>query len=953
MKLFSQKLSRAKRSSPLNPNIDDPEADSSSQQTQPQPPANPTSSKSEATSTKQSGRTQQKRKLYPFNIDRKGKDSSRHAVHTNEQPDELLGNDDTTAVSDSNVIEPGSFDSTKPQFVQVQPPNAVWAVDTEQDMAKKPPALPAPMPSPSELSRAIAEAAHARFPSEPITSSPIGPEDTSPTDEKGAHQEVLDKMISDNNHPTLSSPPFRKSSPPPTTILASSSRTPDASFSAVTTSAEISNPPSTTSSSSKLRSVPIPQPLLLKRHTSRSSFSSADDATNYSPQQSTPSSAHIRHSLSASNFIDQRLTDSTTTIPALSPITSSAGSQDEQDDGSPALSAQSSGGNNSPAAAMSPVNGHPNTSLRRKMSYLQDTDYGSSASEAEPSDIQGGNTDQAIPSAASSFTNDSPISQSQIVQGVPNQPCASASPKYASPPVGSGGKYMLKSKRASWIDANAANPPPISTNFSLYGDGSSGSTPSTPISGPESIRQVHSRKNSIAEGMNTMAGSPGLVSSQSAYNTATYSPSLAASKELDEREPTTTTARLHKTGSLSRIGESSGKGISAIRRRESSSDFPSSSSEGSSRFADIMPKRLPRRSSTLDSINTDQEDGIDNQSPSSLPPPYALPSGYRDLFQHKRTPSLSSTLTANSIDENSPLASPAVRNPPSTLNLDETQSGSVSPVEQRAQIPLSINTKSLTSSNRERTASSSALMASSSSPKTSAQTKAHRRRSSMSMLRKIPTEELANIVSGSSPNPVVLPPMAESFNRQRSRTHTIATSNLSSIQTFESDSNENEADFSSQSRPSSLPLYQNSLHSLLKKQFHAHSDQDRQSYSRRSSSLADKDRDVTEMRLDDEGPTEGLSNRSRHSRKILNAMDFDPGLRELRAPIFPSSLLNTPYPVPVSKKDNKKLMSITRATASTSAPSLLQEDDESTISATELSSWSESSSMYRHFVIHL
>lgn len=919
MKLFSQKLSRAKRSSPLNPNSEDGQAESSAPSTPPQqqapPAASVTPSKSETTGSKSSGRTQQKRKLYPFNIDRKGKENIQPEADTVESVETSdLKNSQPSLDDQSAKVE--SFESSRPQFIKAQPPNAVWAVDTEPDMAKKPPVLPSSIPSPSELSRAIAEAAYSRSTGEPITSHPAWSQPAKPHDEKQKRDDTKDSALSESQS-NVSTPPSRKPSPPPTTLLSSSTRAADASLTPVNTSAEISNPPSSTSSSSKLRSVPIPQPLLLKRHTSRSSFSSAEDTFNDGSQLSTPSSVNARNALSPTNTLLDAKSTELSGITALSPINSSAGSHEEQDAGSPELSAKSSG-NNSPAAAMSPTTGHTNSLLRRKLSYLHDTENGSSASEAEPSDSQIGNADQAIPSAASSFTNDSPLSQHPAPQ-TNTPPSATASPKYASPPVGSGGRYMLKSKRASWIDANAANPPVIATNFPAYGEGSSGSTPSTPVSGPESIKQVHSRKNSIAEGMN-LTGSPSLASSQ-----AIYSPSLAANKEIEENDSPISNLRLHKTGSLSRISESGTKSISTIRRRESSIDFPSSGSEGSSRFADTMSKRLPRRSSTLDSTGTDPEDGMESQNASSLPPPYSLPSGYRDILHHKRTPSISSTLTTNSIDELSPLVSPAVRM--STGSLPEESSSDLgSPAELRTQIPL-VASKSLASSRRERTASSSSSMSmSSTSTKVSAQTKAHRRRSSMSMLRKIPTEELANIVSGSSPNPVITTPMSESFTRQRGRTHTIATSNLSSFQSYDDDFEDNEAESSSaQGQANSLPLYQNSLHSLLKRQFHAHADQSNQSNLKRSSSLADRDRDVTEMRLDDEDPNNGHAERNREAGK---GSEIDANFRDLRAPIFPSSLLNNPYPMSASKKSNKKFLSISNARASTSAPHLLQDTDD-------------------------
>lgn len=69
-------------------------------------------------------------------------------------------------------------------------------------------------------------------------------------------------------------------------------------------------------------------------------------------------------------------------------------------------------------------------------------------------------------------------------------------PRYAnSPPAGSGGKYMMKSKRASWIvDAGATAS--VAETMS-YHSGSSASTPLTPISFPETAaKSARSRKTS-------------------------------------------------------------------------------------------------------------------------------------------------------------------------------------------------------------------------------------------------------------------------------------------------------------------------------------------------------------------------------------------------------------------------------------------------------------------------
>jgi hypothetical protein len=80
----------------------------------------------------------------------------------------------------------------------------------------------------------------------------------------------------------------------------------------------------------------------------------------------------------------------------------------------------------------------------------------------------------------------SPSSEVEFSKTPPNSSTQSLfSPRYAnSPPAGSGGKYLIKSKRASWIvDAGG---PTVTT-----------STPSTPVSLPENIKSGRSRKSSL------------------------------------------------------------------------------------------------------------------------------------------------------------------------------------------------------------------------------------------------------------------------------------------------------------------------------------------------------------------------------------------------------------------------------------------------------------------------
>jgi hypothetical protein len=159
-------------------------------------------------------------------------------------------------------------------------------------------------------------------------------------------------------------------------LLQSSERRNEPPVNAVTTSAEII--PSTSSSCAKLRSVPIPQPLILKRRTSKSSVSSVDDHNE---------------------VIDNYPTSPTGSI---------------------------SGGD-----------------LSNRKSFLFDIDYSSS-----------------------------PGSDNNDIYHRSPPPLPLSNPRYSSPPAGSGGKYMVRSKRASWIDASSSMTP--------YD-----STPSTPLTQPQ------------------------------------------------------------------------------------------------------------------------------------------------------------------------------------------------------------------------------------------------------------------------------------------------------------------------------------------------------------------------------------------------------------------------------------------------------------------------------------
>lgn len=74
-----------------------------------------------------------------------------------------------------------------------------------------------------------------------------------------------------------------------------------------------------------------------------------------------------------------------------------------------------------------------------------------------------------------------PMNEVELTKTPPNL----STPRYPnSPPAGSGGKYMMKSKRTSWI-------------MDSGGPTDTASTPSTPISLPENIKSGRSRKGSL------------------------------------------------------------------------------------------------------------------------------------------------------------------------------------------------------------------------------------------------------------------------------------------------------------------------------------------------------------------------------------------------------------------------------------------------------------------------
>ncbi|KAI8136781.1 hypothetical protein BJV82DRAFT_638165 [Fennellomyces sp. T-0311] len=489
------------------------------------------------------------------------------------------------------------------------------------------------------------------------------------------------------------------------------------------TAASETNTPSS-SSSTKLRSVPIPQPLLLKRRTSRSSMSSScDDLIN-----------------------DNKL--------------------------------------NSPYNKLPP--------------QPTEVEYGSSPEVEQPQ-------------------------QPQLTARSPQQP--QSSPRYASPPAGSGGKYMVKSKRASWIDGSAQQQPPLPHPPIVTNEHSVPSTPSTPTD-----RLAKSRKSSMAEGMN-------INTNPSSSSSPTGSPKGIVAKRLIDHPP----ELMHKSGSISKLRENRLSETPAVKR---------------SSYVDTDLDDVASTASTdTQSVSSFQWYGLKRQSGNHSNAPY----------HERRASSISSIITDSSAmtDEfYSPSSSPRLFHSP------------------RGGSPLQFPTIAGTADrgkagNRCENSTSPSI-----TPSTTTQ-RAHRR-SSMSMLKNISNTELASIVSGTLPNPVVDAPTTPTLP---------ASTSSSSSQS----SNSRILPEPSKTNAGSIPAYQHSLHTLLRRQLSSKRKPNRRSLpssetppsSARSAgsvptAASEADKDVVEIDLDggDDTPRSVANNSDGH---------FVDGLQ---TPVYPALLLN-------------------------------------------------------------
>ncbi|RCI03653.1 hypothetical protein CU098_002600, partial [Rhizopus stolonifer] len=426
-------------------------------------------------------------------------------------------------------------------------------------------------------------------------------------------------------------------------LLQSDKTTAPVGVSAITTSAEIT--PSS-SSCAKLRSVPIPQPLILKRRASKSSISSADEKTPYEHPHPDP--------ISPTGFDYRKLTD---------------------------------------------------------MEYS---------------------------SSPGSEVNESHASRS------PPPPSACFSPRYSSPPAGSGGKYMVRSKRASWIDGSSC----------IYD-----AIPSTP---PNKV----------------------------------IIPPLGLPKPLQQPPlPSASDDSSLKSGSLSKLRENRQQQQYHIPKRENSIDSTPLSASSSTDHSFSKHRKLSEDIGDMDDIPSHEK---------------------RKSLVHERKASVSSIVTDSSLaseEFHSPLSSPYRYKAP--------KSASASPLVTHAHT-------------------------STSTPHTPSPQKA-RRRSSMSMLRNIPSAELAHIVSSGSSNPALKTPDQHPLTHEEESPH---------------------AD--------GIPIYQHSLHSLLRKQL-----SNKRKPSRRLMDVRQEaDKDVIEMNLDSE------------SMEIPQESFLEENNTLMNSPLYPAMLLN-------------------------------------------------------------
>lgn len=479
---------------------------------------------------------------------------------------------------------------------------------------------------------------------------------------------------------------------------------------------------------------------------------------------------------------------------------------------------------------------------------------------------------------------------------------------------------MVKSKRASWIDASASSAPssihpsasvsshqqPLSSSSQQQHD-SMPSTPSTSFSFPDGLRTTKSRKSSVPD-QPSSASSP----TSSPKSVKPYPHRIDTLPQPADAPPLAATL-MHKSGSISKLREQRSPGsISGHFLPDQANASPSSSS---SMAEDRM--RAPHRSSFTDGnmADTDEAASIastDTQSISSLQWfNYKRSSAHHPGHPlHERASSVSSIVTDSSAmtdDYYSPASSPRLASPRigSPLQIP-TSTGSAGDrgkahihglliLITHSHYPSYLARSSISSSHTTRHEVSSTA----SSPMIS-HTAAHqhpalspvlptqrtRRRSSMSMLRNLSNTELANILNGSSPNPVSDAPPLPSTSSSR---YSEAGSEPSTSSTAGSTGN--------------ISAYQHSLRTLLRKQLSNKRkptpaqpkqnqrrslpalDSPRTPTQSSSGMVSEADRDVVEINLDSSSdhPTDS-------EERSMTAAEEDATFH--MQPVYPAMLLN-------------------------------------------------------------
>ncbi|ORZ09533.1 hypothetical protein BCR42DRAFT_381630 [Absidia repens] len=431
----------------------------------------------------------------------------------------------------------------------------------------------------------------------------------------------------------------------------------------------------------------------------------------------------------------------------------------------------------------------------------------------------------------------------------------STSPKYASPPVGSGGKYMVKSKRASWIDANACD-----------------------ISAKQ-------RKNSISDFGNKQQQQQQRGQQHIPYATKERLLSLSVSPVDVAASPT---KNANSASSDIHSMPKSGSSLAWLRSgRRPSVD----------QYATTLPSLYSPSSSSSSSSLTSHP--LDYSTKTSVLPKYrqkALHITTSSTSENRRrTSSVSSIVTDSSTlqddDDGSPCSSSASYQPTTTvspmfINQDKGKSIFLHDHSPGSSSPLSCE------------------ISSSSSFRNS-----NKRRSSMTLLKNIPSSELANIINGytgSSHGDTTGSPMANdvSHTKQGARINTANTIHSSLSLTSSSSSSP-----SISCRPTSvsspltssnngIPAYQHSLHSFFKRQISASTTNSADSDNENNTN----DPDVVELDLNNEQPSgqtiyhgnnDHLHSSTVYPALLLGGLDHDTRANEASSSRKPSLYVNT------------------------------------------------------------